>query len=111
MSSYFTLLFISFFVFSCSTKINYVGRSLSPSKKVDVYVDPSAIKRAYTIVGKGYIDFAGIRTEGNMEKVQEIAIKKAREKGVDAILFQDYYVTNDGNTIYSVTKTDSVGKG
>ena len=73
-------------------------------------MDASAIKRSYTIVGKGYVDF-GARTEGSMEIVQEKAIKKAREKGMDAILFQDHYVTNDGNTIYSVTKTDSAGKG
>lgn len=110
MVKYYTLLLI--LLYSCGSRLNYLGSSYSPSRTVDVYVDASSIKRPYTIIGKGYMEYGyGFYTKSKIEKMQEKAIQKAKEKGADAILFNDYYIQEDGASIHSVTKTDSVGKG
>ena len=110
MVKYYTLLLILFS--SCGSRLNYLGSSYSPSRNVDVYVDASSIKRPYTIIGKGYMEYGyGFYGKSKIERMQEKAIRKAREKGADAILFNDYYIKEDGASIHSVTKTDSVGKG
>jgi hypothetical protein len=109
MIKYYALLLIVFY--SCGSHMNYLGSSYAPSKKVDVYVDPSAIKRSYTIIGKGYMEYGYTLTKKRIDKMQVKAIEKAKAKGADAILFQDYYIKEDGASINMVTKTDSVGKG
>jgi len=92
-------------LFSCSTRINYLGTSEPPTKHVDVFVDASAIKKPYTIMGKGY---QGLST--TMEVMQQKAINLAMEKGADAVLFQDYFITDEPATAYDIAKTDSTGK-
>jgi hypothetical protein len=106
----YTLLLIAFY--SCGARLNYLGNSFTPSKNVDVYVDASSIKRPYTIMGKGYMEYGyGLYTKSKIEKMQEKAVEKAREKGADAILFQEYFIKENGASIQTVSKTDSVGKG
>jgi hypothetical protein len=78
------------FLSSCGFRIGYIGDSFSPTSKVDVYVDPSSIKRPYTVMGKGYVERT-VGIEGSAERIQAKALKKAREKGADAILFEDYF--------------------
>ena len=43
--------------------------------------------------------------------MQSKAIETAKQKGADAVLFQEYFVTHDGTSIRTVTTTDCVGKG
>jgi hypothetical protein len=106
---YFSLLLIVFS--SCGAHLNYLGSTYAPTENVDVYVDPSAIKHPYTIIGKGYMEYGvGPYTKSRIEKMQEKAIETAKTKGADAILFQDYYFKENGASIETVTKTDSVGK-
>lgn len=93
-------------LFSCSTRLNYLGTSSTPTKKVDVYVDPSAIKRPYTIMGKGYQESNII----SKERMQEQAVMKAKEKGADAVLFVDYFITDNEVYSYSMLHPDSTGK-
>jgi hypothetical protein len=107
MIKFYPLLLITFY--SCGSHLNYLGSSYAPSKNVDVYVDASAIKRPYTVMGKGYMEF-GFHTKSRVDKMQAKAIEKALSKGADAVLFQDYYFKEDGASIQTVTKTDSVGK-
>lgn len=95
---------------SCRARLNYLGGSFTPTKNVDVYVDASAIKRPYTIVGKGYMEY-NYFVKSKVDKMQAKAIQKAQSKGADAVLFQDYIVKRDGTSVQTVTKTDSVGKG
>jgi hypothetical protein len=110
MTKYYSLLFLILFS-SCGSRLNYLGSSYAPSKQVDVFVDASAIKKSYTIIGKGYMEYGvGISSKSRIEKMQDKAIQKARSKGADAILFQDYYFKENGTSIQTVTKTDSVGK-
>jgi hypothetical protein len=70
-----------------------------------VYVDVSAIKKRYTIMGKSYFEMRGFIT---LEQVQQAAIEKAKQKGADAILFRDYFI-QDGASVQTVTKSDSIG--
>jgi hypothetical protein len=94
---------LSTLIFSCGTKLNYLGTSLSPTTKVDVYVDASAIKRPYTIIGKGYQESSLV----SKERMQQQAIMKAKEKGADAVLFEDYFVTRNETNAYLLSKADS----
>ena len=96
---------------SCGSHLNYLGSSYSPTKNVDVYVDASAIKHPYTIIGKGYMEYgAGVYSKSRIDKLQAKAIEKAKAKGADAVLFQDYYFKENGASVQTVTKADSVGK-
>ena len=95
---------------SCGTTVNYLGSSSAPTQNVDVFVDASAIKKQYTIIGKGYVEYAVGSTRGKIERMQAKAIEKAKQKGADAILFQDYYITENGADIFRVSSSDSTGK-
>jgi hypothetical protein len=109
MIRFYTLLSLA--LSSCGSHLNYLGSSYSPTKNVDVYVDASAIKHPYTIVGKGYMEYGvGGYSKSSIEKMQAKAIQKAKSKGADAILFQDYYFKDNGASMQTVTKADSVGK-
>jgi hypothetical protein len=112
MKQIYTALLLSSVFSSCVTRINYLGNTFTPTDKVDVYVDASAIKRPYTIVGKGYPDYVGYGgVFGSTDKLQEKVVQVARKKGADAVLFQEYYVQHDGSNFYSTSRTDSVERG
>lgn len=99
-----------FMLFSCGTTVNYLGSSSTPTQNVDVFVDASAIKKQYTIIGKGYVEYAVGSPRGKIERMQAKAIGKAKQKGADAILFQDYYITENGADVFRVSSSDSTGK-
>lgn len=95
---------------SCGLKIGYLGSTGVPTENVDVYVDPSAIRRPYNIVGKGYIESI-VNTRYTVKKLQAKAVEQAKKNGADAVLFQDYYYQQPGTQIESTTRTDTVQKG
>ena len=105
MNQFYSLL-LSCFLFSCATRFSYMGTSSTPTTHVDVFVDASAIRQPYTIIGKGYQESVSV----NKEILQEKAIMKAKEKGADAVLFQDYFLTGNETSAYSISKSDSSGK-
>lgn len=95
---------------SCGSHLSYLGSSYTQTKNVDVFVDASAIKRPYTIIGKGYMEYGFSYSKSRIDRMQQKAIEKAKAKGADAILFQDYYFKENGASVQTVTKADSVGK-
>jgi hypothetical protein len=101
----FYLLFISVLLSSCFAvnKLDYLGNSYAPTQNVDIYVDASAVKKPYTIMGKSYFEIVAFT---KLEKMQKAAIKKARQKGANAVLFQDYIVQH-GSSIQTISKSDS----
>jgi hypothetical protein len=109
MNKFYSLIPVIIFS-SCGSHLNYLGSSYTPTKNVDVYVDASAIKRSYTIIGKGYMEY-GYHTKSRVDKMQAKAIAKAQSTGADAVLFQDYIIKRDGTNVQTITKTDSIGKG
>ena len=102
------LLILVSFLFSCGMRLNYLGTSSSPTENVDVYVDQNAIKKSYTIVGKGYVEGISV-SKKSIEIMQKKAIRKAKEKGADAILFQDHYIIDNNPAIAGIARTDSTG--
>lgn len=95
---------------SCGVSVNYLGNSFEKTSQVDVYVDATAIKKPYTVIGKGYEE-RRIGFRYNIEKLQGKAIQKAKQKGADAVLFQDYHLLHPGTSIRTTTKVDTVDKG
>lgn len=93
---------------SCSPRINYLGTTSDPTSEVDVFVDESAIKKNYDIIGKGYVD-TRLPGRNSHEKIQSKAIEKAMKKGADAILIQDYF-TGNGTTVNTTAKKDAISK-
>jgi hypothetical protein len=94
------------FLSSCFAHINYLGNSFPSTKEPDFYVDERSINKPYKIVGKGYPNGFGSLT---LQTLQKKAIEKAKKKGADAVLVQDYFIQAAvaNSTIYH---TDGKGK-
>lgn len=107
MIKFYSLMLI--LLYSCGSHLNYLGSSYTPTKQIDVYVDPAAIKRSYTVIGKGYMDY-GYHLRQRIDKMQEKAIAKAKAKGADAILFQDYFVQRDASHLETTTRMDTISR-
>ena len=107
MNKIYVVLFV-FILLSCSAYIKYMGNSFPPTTEPDFYVDEKSIDKPYKIVGKGYPNGVGTLT---LKSLQRKAIEKAKKKGADAVLIQDYFIqaaVANGSTIYH---TDGEGKG
>ena len=99
-------LLITICLISCNTKIRYIGKTLPPTKNIEVFISEQSIKQPYEYIGKGYLGF-----HKNPNKIQEKAEEIARAKGADAVLITDYYIPDTGGTnITTVFKTDSIAK-
>ena len=101
---------LSILLFSCSSKIRYIGKAFPSTKNIEVFVTKQSIKQPYEYIGKGYI--RGYLLYRNPNKIQEKAEKLGLEKGADAVLITDYYIPDSGGTsINSIYKTDSIARG
>ncbi|MDZ4810636.1 MAG: hypothetical protein SGI96_20550 [Bacteroidota bacterium] len=101
--------FIAIFLISCSTKIRYIGKSLPPTKNVEIFIAEKSIKSPFDLIGKGYLSKFGLSSP---DKIQKKAEKLAREKGADAVLITDYYITNTEEVnISSIYRTDTTNHG
>ncbi len=110
MLKLYSLLIAALFFCSCGVSVSYLGNAYDKTSRVDVYVDASAIKKSYTVMGKGYQDNIN-QTLFSLEQLQKKVVEKAKEKGADAVLFQDYYLSQPGYGYSSVTVTDTLGRG
>jgi hypothetical protein len=85
------------FLFSCSTRINYVGSRQAPTNQVEVFVDQLAIKKNYDIIGQGFVNW-GLWTDETTRRREEIlqekVIEKAKKIGADAVLFNQLIFVN-----------------
>jgi hypothetical protein len=94
---------------SC-TKIDYVGKSYTPTTDVDIFFSMDDLKGEYEVMGHL------TATAGDFvstEKMQEDILEKAREKGADAvvILGLGHYVVDTGSSWSETTETTETGKG
>jgi hypothetical protein len=101
--------FFCILLFSCAPKIHYVGQASPATKKVDVYISESSIKKNYQLIGQGYLNIWAAHSKP--DKIQKLAEETAMKKGADAIIITDYYYQTAGQSISSTYLTDSVGKG
>ena len=102
-------LLICFTFFSCAAKIHYVGQASPSTENVDVYINESSIKKNYELIGQGYLNVWAAHS--NPDKLQKLAEETAMKKGADAVIITDYFTPNTGQSISTIYKTDSVGKG
>ena len=108
MYKIYTTLFLSVILLSCySAKVHYIGSSFEPTRRTDVFVDESSIKKPFTIIGKGYVSTSYERALG---RIQKNAIETAKEKGADAILFQDVFIVDESSSISGISRSDSSGR-
>jgi len=82
-----------------------MGNSFPATKAPDFYVDEKSIDKPYKVIGKGYPNRFGLST---LKTLQKKAIEKAKTKGADAVLIQDYFPVANSGTIYH---SDHTGKG
>jgi hypothetical protein len=93
------------FFSSCLPHINYLGTSFPPGREPDLFVDEKSIDKPYKIIGKGYPNGVGTLT---LKTLQRKAIEKAKKKGADAVLIQDYFVPV---TVANSHTTHNTGNG
>jgi len=109
MTKVYTTLVSFLFLFSCTTEIQYIGASGTPTTEIEVFTNPGSIGKSYKEIGKGFLRYGYLGPRG-LEKIQQKVVEKAKQKGADAVLIQDYYIPNTGASLNSVFRTDSLGK-
>ncbi|HET9430513.1 MAG TPA: hypothetical protein VFO70_05020 [Chitinophagaceae bacterium] len=82
------LLLLTIILFSC-TRVRYIGRNFPVTEEIAVFINEQSVPGSYDYIGKGYVQHIG---PFNPEKIQKLAIKKAREKGANAIIITDLYL-------------------
>jgi hypothetical protein len=80
---------------SCANKIIYYGRTYPPTDTVEIYFRESDISEANEIMGKATYEVTARR---NSDKVQNKIVARVKEKGADAILFDEIALTNTGSS-------------
>jgi hypothetical protein len=83
-------LFLLLFLVSGCARVDYMGNSLPPTNKVDLYFSANDIEKEYYVLGMA--NAVGI----DPDNVQEKLIEKAKRNGADAILFLDFFQTTSG---------------
>ena len=89
---------------SSCTQVNYLGNSYSETRDVDVFVTQAAVKQSYEIIGKGYVRHT-LGPEPKVETIQRKAVEKAKSKGANAVVIEDYYLVDKTS---SIATTDSL---
>lgn len=88
------LLIIAICITAC-TKIDYIGEEYPPTTHVDLFFDMDDVTREHKVMGHL------IATADDMvsaEKMQKKMMKKAREKGADAIVITGFEKFRSGET-------------
>ena len=80
---------------SCGNQIIYYGRSYAPTQNVDIYFRESDVTEPNEIMGKVTLEMSARKSS---DKIQQKLMKRAKEKGADAIIFDDISLTTTGST-------------
>lgn len=89
------LIFTAFLAISCGNKIIYYGRTYPPTEKVEIFFREGDITEPNEIMGKATYE---VTAKKSSDKVQKNIIDKMKEKGADAIVFDDISLTTIGST-------------
>ncbi|MDD3642526.1 MAG: hypothetical protein PHQ19_03575 [Candidatus Krumholzibacteria bacterium] len=92
------------------TKIDYVGKEYPPTADVEIFFSLDDVEGKYEVMGHLTATAADMVST---EKMQEEILKKAREKGADAvvILGLDRYATSAPASWSETTETTKTGSG
>ncbi|MBI3218408.1 MAG: hypothetical protein HYZ44_02745 [Bacteroidetes bacterium] len=88
-------LFLLVILSSCGNQIIYYGRSYTPTQNVDIYFRESDVKEPNEVMGKVTLEMSARKSS---DKIQQKLLKRAQEKGADAIIFDDISLTTTGST-------------
>jgi hypothetical protein len=110
MKKIYPLFLIPAFFTSCGMSLNYLGQSYQQTHQIDVYVDPSTIRKPYRVIGKGYPRGTALG-RNDINRVQKLAVELAKKKGADAVLFEDYFLVNTDQSVKSSVTADTLRKG
>jgi hypothetical protein len=69
--------------YSGCVKVGYVGETLPPTERVDVYYSPDDITVPYRIIGRAELTAKALRT---YEGMREKAIEEGKKRGADAVV-------------------------
>ena len=96
------------FLLTACAHVDYVGRSYPPTSKVDLFFDERDVRVEYEVMGQV------IATANDMvsaEKLQSKIMKKAGEKGADAVVISglDRYKSGESTNYQEETKDTKKG--
>lgn len=80
---------------SCSNKIIYYGRTYPLTSSVDIFFREGDINEQNELMGKLTYEVTAKR---NSDKVQRKIVEHVKDKGADAIIFDEISLTNTGST-------------
>jgi len=91
------------FALSACAHVDYVGRTYPPTSKVDLYFDERDVRPEYEVMGQV---IARANDLVSAEKLQSKIMKKAGEKGADAVVINgmDRYKTGESTSYEEQTK-------
>jgi uncharacterized protein YbjQ (UPF0145 family) len=93
------------------TKIDYVGKEYPQTTDVEIFFSLEDVNREYEVMG--HLTATADADMVSAEKMQEDILKKAREKGADAvvILGLDTYTTSSPSSWSETTETTKTNSG
>lgn len=85
-SKLFIVLLASFLLAKCSPQLNYLGKSYSPTNKVELFFDTKEINKKFTVMG--LLNFKIGSSLFNQEEnyTTNLIIEKAKKVGADGVL-------------------------
>lgn len=84
---YTPILFLLFFLVSCSPKLHYLRDSFPPTTEIDVFYSRNDIQKKYDVIGK----LEGEKAQANssiLDEIKEAMIEEAKQKGANGIIFK-----------------------
>lgn len=103
----FTVALALFLIPACA-HVDYVGRSYTPTARVDLFFSEADVTQEYEVMGR-VVAHAGDLVSA--EKLQKKIVEKAQEKGADAVVIEglDRYKSGEETSYNEETKTKRRG--
>ena len=103
-----TLLFLlPLFLLSCNSGVKYLGNEYPATQEVFIFFNKADIDKPYALIGKVYLD---VDENTKDEKIQNMILNKAREKGGNAVIMGDLNVIRSGTVTGGAGASTRVGK-
>lgn len=107
MNKNLAFVFLSLLLLSCSSGVKYLGNEYPATQEVFIYFNKTDIDRPYELIGKVYLD---VEESTKDEKIQNMIVNKAKEKGGNAIIMGDLNVVRSGSITGGAGASTRVGK-
>ena len=108
--SRFTVIALVLLCLTACTKIDYIGEEYPPTTHVDLFFDMDDVTREHKVMGH----LIATADDGvSTEKMQKKMMKKAREKGADAVVitYFDKYQSGETTKYSETTEEGKTKKG